>query len=212
MTPAEYKEFCETTYAAPEGTDREEYLRLLLIEELGEVASLFAKAMRDGVRRTCTACGGHGFINTYTLDSGEVLSTRPDQESYKFDRVRCTHDGCNRGGVTTYGPDAVDRNQLLKELGDVMWCDAMLGGFHWDVMPNDWPYDISEQRWRADGGYSEDPLDYIASIGSPNWYSYDVSDLCFLLGFTPEEVALANVAKLRRRVADGTIHGAGSER
>jgi hypothetical protein len=48
MTPTEYRQFCETTYCAPASVDREEYLRLLLIEEVGEVASLFAKAMRDG--------------------------------------------------------------------------------------------------------------------------------------------------------------------
>ena len=48
MTPTEYRQFCESTYCAPSTVDREEYLRLLLIEEVGEVASLFAKAMRDG--------------------------------------------------------------------------------------------------------------------------------------------------------------------
>lgn len=181
MTPAEYKEFCETTYAAPEGTDREEYLRLLLIEELGEVASLFAKAMRDGVRTTCTACGGHGFV----------------------DNIQCNE--CDRGGVTTYGTDAVDREALLTELGDVMWCAVMLDTdeethSNWQIL----------RPWWRDSTVSALPLD----ITHEGIYSLLVmcSIFALRLGFTPEEVALANVAKLRRRVANGTIHGAGSER
>jgi len=35
-------------YSCPPGTDRETYLEWLLAEELGEVASLFSKAIRDG--------------------------------------------------------------------------------------------------------------------------------------------------------------------
>ena len=178
MTPIEYKQFCESTYAAPEGTDREEYLRLLLIEELGEVASLFAKAMRDGVRRTCTACGGHGFV----------------------DNIQCNE--CDRGGVTTYGPDVVDRDALLKELGDVMWCAAMLNELH---PANGWKLDTQD--------FITSNSSFLAAVLKHSGCEFTLTQqLCNFHGFTPEEVALANVAKLRRRVADGTIHGAGSER
>jgi len=48
ITVREYRAFCETMYSCPPGTDRETYLEWLLAEELGEVASLFSKAIRDG--------------------------------------------------------------------------------------------------------------------------------------------------------------------
>ena len=173
MTPIQYKQFCESTYACPEGTDREEYLRLLLIEELGEVASLFAKAMRDGVSRV---------EDGYTSDP-------------KIDH--------------TYGPEAVDREALKKELGDVMWCAAMLDDRDWRQNIVVWPV---EKRWLNDRPASE----MLGDI----WAEYDdgASALmwaCFAvikLGFAPEEVATANVEKLRGRRERGTIHGAGDER
>ena len=176
MTPAEYRTFCESTYAAPGHIDSEEYLRLLLIEELGEVASLFAKAMRDGVRRTCSKCGGHGFV----------------------DNAKCTH--CDRGGVTTYGAEAVDRDRLKKELGDVMWCAAMLS----DVDQN--------YNWECSDRIFDSNLIRTVHGSSVGCSLSRVKSLCAALGFDPEDVALANVAKLRKRIADGTIHGAGDER
>ena len=170
MTPAEYKEFCESTYACPPGTDREEYLRLLLIEELGEVASLFAKAMRDGVDVVCEDCG-------------------------------LTSCGQACGHLRIYGPEAVNRDALLKELGDVMWCSAMLSR-----TPSVWP-DIDPYHPNM-AAIQSSTLAMIARSGS----LHQAGELCVLHGFTPEEVASANVEKLKDRVARGTIHGAGDER
>jgi len=184
MTPLEYKTFCETTYACPEGTDREEYLRLLLIDEeylcllliekLGKVASLLAKAMRDGVSRV---------EDGYTSDP-------------KIDH--------------TYGPEAVDREALKKELGDVMWCAAMLDDRDWRQNIVAWP--VEKPWWLNDRPASE----MLGDI----WAEFDdgASALmwaCFAvikLGFAPQSVALANVEKLRGRRERGTIHGAGDER
>lgn len=99
MTPHEYKKLASVTYDCPPGTDREEYLRDLLDEEIGEVASLFAKAKRDGImlpgsNPSCKKCGG--------------LSVA----------------GCC--GERVYGDAAVNRAKLEKELGDVMWAAVML--------------------------------------------------------------------------------------
>jgi NTP pyrophosphatase (non-canonical NTP hydrolase) len=175
MTPLEYKQFCESTYACPPGTDREEYLRLLLIEELGEVASLFAKAMRDGVKVLgrgpgCPACGGFSV--------------------------------CSCCGVreTLYGEKWVDRDKLLKELGDVMWCVFMS---HYITGREGW-----EDGLRLDLSAGR-VLEAISS--APNQV-YFASVLCAVCGFSPEEVALANVEKLKDRVQRGTIHGEGDER
>ena len=141
MTPTEYRQFCESTYCAPSTVDREEYLRLLLIEEFGEVASLFAKAMRDG------------------------------------------HE--------------VDRDRLLKELGDVMWAATMLGG-SWTKRSH-WP------------DYSHHPkVSPQKILASGKFYDFDV--LIVMCGFDPEDVALANVEKLKSRQARGVLHGAGDER
>lgn len=180
MTPAEYKDFCESTYACPPGTDREEYLRLLLIEELGEVASLFSKAMRDGVRvRVACDCGN-------SVD-GQY-------------RHFCW--GCEQKGEKVYGPDAVNRDQLLKELGDVMWCAAMLSR-----TPSVWP-DIHPYDPASTVAIQSTFLTMIGRSGS----LHQASELCVLHGFKPEEVALANVEKLKGRAERGTIHGAGDER
>jgi hypothetical protein len=138
MTPTEYRQFCETTYCAPASVDREEYLRLLLIEEVGEVASLFAKAMRDG--------------------------------------------------------HVVDMSRLEKELGDVMWAAVM---FAQHGIPSWWSGyafgDLSRALDLTDG-----------FAGAQN--------LCKTCGFDPEQVALANVEKLKSRQARGVLHGSGDER
>ena len=172
MTPAEYKEFCESTYACPPGTDREEYLRLVLIEELGEVASLFAKAMRDGVDVVCEDCG-------------------------------LTSCGQACGHLRIYGPDAVNRDALLKELGDVMWCAASI-----------W-MDVSFKcTWMEKLNKYQD-YTLVAVLNEVTLDTYGMfwaQTLCLFLGFSPEEVAQANVEKLKDRVARGTIHGAGDER
>jgi NTP pyrophosphatase (non-canonical NTP hydrolase) len=172
MTPLEYKTFCKSTYACPPGTDREEYLRLLLIEELGEVASLFAKAMRDGVSRV---------EDGYTSDP-------------KIDH--------------TYGPEAVDRDSLLKELGDVMWCAAMISP---RTHLNRWvhldAYLISNGRDRKIDRIIRD-----VSAGALVRSFDNVQWMCAELRFSPQEVATANVEKLRGRRERGTIHGAGDER
>ena len=144
MTPIEYREFCESTYCAPAHVNRDEYLRLLLIEEVGEVASLFAKSMRDG------------------------------------------HE--------------VDRDRLKKELGDVMWAATMLD-------------EQSPSMWRQVSPARSVAIRRVMfeCIGSdlPSWIA---QYLCLACGFSPEEVALANVEKLRDRQARGVLHGAGDER
>jgi NTP pyrophosphatase (non-canonical NTP hydrolase) len=188
MTPLEYKQFCESTYACPPGTDREEYLRLLLIEELGEVASLFAKAMRDGAGTwvPCPHCGGGCTSECYECRT-------------------CKYIGYVEG-PRVYGPKTVNRDALKKELGDVMWCAAMLD----DVPCGDgWPTAPRQ-------GLEVSMLDAIIDVhreledgGSPlYWACRAVTKL----GFDPEEVATANVEKLRGRRERGTIHGAGDER
>ena len=166
MTPQEYKQFCESTYACPPGTDREEYLRLLLIEEMGEVASLFAKAMRDG--------------SLHFFDEGKFG---------EYKRI--------------YGPEAVNRAALLKELGDVMWCAAMI---HTD-----------DDGWLDEHVSLVMDTGRISQVAHMHWSHCPsvfrvVQRLCLDLGFTPEEVATANVEKLRGRGERGTIHGAGDER
>jgi hypothetical protein len=138
MTPNESRQVCQTTYCAPSTVDRDEYLHLLLIEEVGEVASLFAKAMRDG------------------------------------------HE--------------VDRDKLLKELGDVMWASVMLAQHG---IPSWWSGyafgDLSRALDLTDG-----------FAGAQN--------LCKTCGLDPEDVALANVEKLKSRQARGVLHGSGDER
>lgn len=46
-TPDEYRAFCASMYCAPDTVDRDLYVAFLLEEETGEVAKLFAKAIRD---------------------------------------------------------------------------------------------------------------------------------------------------------------------
>jgi NTP pyrophosphatase (non-canonical NTP hydrolase) len=180
MTPLEYKQFCETTYACPPGTDREEYLRLLLIEELGEVASLFAKAMRDGVECPDCICDCACF----------------ECPHYNY----CASCNCY---ARIYGPEAVNRAALLKELGDVMWCAAMI--------------------YTDDDGWLDEHVSLvmdtgrISQVAHMHWSHWPsvfrvVQRLCLNLGFTPEEVATANVEKLKGRRERGTIHGQGDER
>jgi hypothetical protein len=143
MTPTEYRQFCESTYCAPSTVDREEYLRLLLIEEVGEVASLFAKSMRDG------------------------------------------HE--------------VDRDRLLKELGDVMWAAVMMD-------------DASKSHVTLWRNYTyADMSDIFISILTYVAFS-DACEMCLACGFDPKSVALANVAKLKSRQARGVLHGSGDER
>ena len=48
MNPSEYLEFCESMYSCKPAVPKLEYLKKLLIEEVGEIASLHAKSMRDG--------------------------------------------------------------------------------------------------------------------------------------------------------------------
>lgn len=188
MMPLEYKTFCESTYSCPPGTDREEYLRLLLIEELGEVASLFAKAMRDGKREylyktICPMCGGE----------------EPDDRSVRS-CPECNGRGCQSRQV--YGPDTVNRDALLKELGDVMWCAAMLSEASdtWDVARYFSRYTTTSTLLRA-------------VAGEPIWHTLPTAmRLCRFVGFDPLEVAMANVEKLKGRVQRGTIHGAGDNR
>ena len=171
MKPIEYKAFCETTYACPPGTNREEYLQLLLIEELGKVARLFAKAMRDGAPYwvPCPRCdGGH---------------TDP--------RNKCSQ--CRALGYVEepriYGPKAVNRDALKKELGDVIWCAAMLTDIEEIEDWFDWPQ-------------------FLDPFGVDDWNRYMWSfqntsilvtacSMCQHYGFTPQEVALANVGRLK---------------
>ena len=162
MKPIEYKQFCETTYACPPGTNREEYLQLLLIEELGEVASLFAKAMRDG--------------SLHFFDDGKFG---------EYKRI--------------YGPKAVNREALIKELGDVMWCAAMLEDAENIEDWFDWPQFLDTPYGIEGWSVHTSPLEAACSM-------------CQHYGFTPEEVALANVEKLKGRVQRGTLHGNGDER
>jgi NTP pyrophosphatase (non-canonical NTP hydrolase) len=197
MTPAEYKQFCESTYVCPPSTDREEYLRLLLIEEIGEVASLFAKAMRDGVE--CPLCNGRGFTRHPTqMVYNKKINT------VEHMRIGCKP--CEGGALKAYGPEAVNRDALLRELGDVMWCAAML------------EFDSFRfcSEWVVEGGHwttcaTSKTLLAITfdGIDAPFYWA---SELCIRLGFTPESVAQANVEKLKDRVQRGTIHGAGDER
>jgi NTP pyrophosphatase (non-canonical NTP hydrolase) len=199
MTPAEYKQFCESTYACPPGTDREEYLRLLLIEELGEVASLFAKAMRDG-RDCCSKCKSTEFTNMFMPHKNGKCKIIGGKRGNMVKRFTCR---CGAIIGKIHGPEAVKRDALLKELGDVMWCAAMLS----DLSLTDWDSSMCE-RGR---GHTTDTLRLVASCGSEySWMT--CRNLIYHLGFTPEEVALANVEKLKDRVQRGTIHGAGDER
>ena len=147
MTPTEYRQFCETTYCAPAHVDREEYLRLLLIEEVGEVASLFAKSMRDG------------------------------------------HE--------------VDRGRLEKELGDVMWAAVMFAPIG----------RVDMTRWPL-ASTCEKMLNGIYQVVAypPPLVFHHVCELCVQCGFDPEQVALANVEKLKSRQARGVLHGSGDER
>jgi hypothetical protein len=145
MTPTEYRQFCESTYCAPTHIDREEYLGLLLIEEVGEVASLFAKAMRDG------------------------------------------HE--------------VDRLRLKKELGDVLWASSMLT--HQSV----------EASWIGRDGVGTSPTSHYLGWIRPTPCAFaNAQRLCWRFGFSPCDVALANVAKLKSRQARGVLRGSGDER
>ena len=199
MTPLEYKTFCESTYACPE-----EYLRLLLVKKLGKVASLFAKAMRDGVSRRvqCDNCDSTGWE--------AILIPKFDK---RFKGGKTWEDStrlcqtCDAEEIRIYGPEAVDRDALLRKLGDVMWCAAML-----DDRQNIVAWPVEKPWWLNDRPASE----MLGDI----WAEFDdgASALmwaCFAvikLGFAPEEVATANVEKLKGRRERGTIHGAGDER
>jgi NTP pyrophosphatase (non-canonical NTP hydrolase) len=194
MTPAEYKQFCESTYVCPPSTDREEYLRLLLIEEIGEVASLFAKAMRDGVE--CPLCNGRGFTRHPTqMVYNKKINT------VEHMRIGCKP--CEGGALKAYGPEAVNRDALLRELGDVMWCAAMLGDD--GEMDGDW------QTWP--GRVKEYTLSArLGDVASLRMTFFWAQALCNHLGFKAEEVAKVNVCKLTSRKMRGTIHGAGDNR
>lgn len=98
---------------------------------------------------------------------------------------------------------AVDRDTLLHELGDVLWCVAVLDNedvFLWDESYRYWPYHGGTTRLRS--------LENIVR-GYDLW---DVADLCACCGFTLEEVALANVAKLTSRRERGVLKGSGDNR
>jgi len=184
MTPLEYKQFCESTYSCPPGTAREEYLQLLLVEELGEVASLFAKAIRDGVERNvdCEDCNSTGFeeVSHSVADGRYLLGMR-----YETIRRICWE--CEQKTETIYGPEAVNRNALKKELGDVMWCCALLSR-----TPSTWP---AFEPYEEVCDLQSKIMRMICNSGS----LHQAAELCVFLGFTPEEVALEN-------------HGAGDER
>ena len=155
------------------------------------MASLFAKAMRDGARCLCELCDGEGFVG---MGQTPVLQLR-------VGGTPCT---CGDGWMRIYGPEAVNRAALLKELGDVMWCAAMI------YTDDDGWLDEHDRRVTDTGRLAQ--VAHVLWSGGVGSVFRVVQRLCLDLGFTPEEVALANVEKLKSRVALGTIHGQGDER
>ena len=183
--PKQYQEFCASTYAAPEDVDRMTYLTLLYFEELGELCSLYAKAMRDGVRKTCRVCKGHGFV--------DVPGRR--------ERVKCSAPGCDRGGYIEYGPEAVDADSLKKELGDTMWCSALIG--------------LETQGQATAETFEGQRLDLYVLLKSAAEYGREYIEAGrpnLQFPFTVQEIVDGNVAKLESRRRRGTIHGKGDNR
>lgn len=171
MTIREYEEQAAVTATYPEGSM---YPYLGLIEEIGEVAGVLAKAERDN------------------------------------------------GGVI----DDERHERLLKECGDVAWMLAAIAR------------DMGRPLHDLHGpDFASEPEPYPPSVltlvstladyagGLAKWRQYNASDdrevleafedwqtLCFALGFSPAEVARANIMKLRDRQARGVIHGEGDNR
>lgn len=104
----------------------------------------------------------------------------------------------------------VDRNQLVKELGDVLWCVAVHCKAHGDGIGSGWyipPYYSAHRR--------------AVDIACDLIRSPDIVNLLSMVGYcslrtgyalTIEEIALANVAKLTSRKERGVLKGSGDNR
>lgn len=106
----------------------------------------------------------------------------------------------------------VDRERLVKELGDVLWCVAVHQKAHGEALRrrDDWPqapyYSAHARIWEVASALIHNP---------------DLINMCCLMGYcsrqtgyalTIEEIASVNVAKLKSRQARGVLHGEGDDR
>lgn len=125
------------------------------------------------------------------------------------------------------------REQLLKELGDVLWMIAAVTRAAGGSLAEELERDEFRQRddmnrhdaYSAEvlvsmlSGYAADLLDYWADEALDEWQllitggAFIVWErLCFQLGFQPVDVARTNLAKLASRKRRGVIHGSGDTR
>ena len=113
-----------------------------------------------------------------------------------------------------------DEKAFIKELGDILWFIVNLADFYGDVddalegwdtpASGEYKQDYNDMRYlayRAVGCAADDsgPDDFDAAI---SW----ILGIAKSFGYTLEQVAEINLAKLRDREARGQIHGNGDER
>ena len=143
-------------------TASEEYLKLGLIAEVGEVAGKLAKRIRD---------------------------------------------------------DVFDEKAFINELGDVLWFIVNLAKI-WDFEHElDWRIEITEEdngdfledRMREVFNWANEGIKY-EDADSFNSLLENVGLMVLHFGYTFEQVAEANIVKLRDRAARGKIQGNGDER
>lgn len=116
-----------------------------------------------------------------------------------------------------------DEKAFIKELGDILWFVANLADYYdrdYDTAHSDSLKDSFEEK--ADGDNFEDSAmkcitSYVALwVCNEGNYLIDViAEVCNLAGrygYTLEQVADINIAKLRDRAARGVIKGDGDER
>lgn len=113
-----------------------------------------------------------------------------------------------------------DERAFIKELGDILWFVANLADYYDDADINESLKDCFLEEVDSDrfdetimrslvywvGIFLDDEDEFLADI------VFEVGGLAKRHGYTLEQVAAINLAKLRDRQARGQIHGNGDER
>ena len=144
------------------------------------------------------------YITPPGQDRGEYLAFLLNEEAGEVSKIfaKAMRDGATHPNKRhVYGFAAIDKNKLIKELGDVLWCVS----FH-DDDPADWfqvppPDEVSN-------AFVLEMLNEIAN--APTMAT--MSNLCSHLGLDVRFVALANIEKLKSRRDRGTLNGEGDDR
>lgn len=116
-----------------------------------------------------------------------------------------------------------DEKAFIKELGDILWFVANLADYY--DRENDDTYYLKQLKDSFDGKTHSLLTEIKDMVSAISWASdvvegfnylhnlvFDIGCLAYRYGYTLEQVAEINLAKLRDRAARGQIQGNGDER